>query len=316
MPRLTDQQLAERETGLGATDVAAIAGVNPWRTPFEVYLEKIGELDPDARVDDAARGRMERGHRLEDVALEWDRDVTGEPFRRVRGTRRHPRLPFMFCHPDALRPPFSKTRRLIEVKTAGRAWKEVPAHVEVQCLAQMACTGATAVDVVLLTFDGPPLRFVVHRNELLVAALEELSTAFWDRVTRRDPPPVDGSAGARTWLDKTPWRDVPEAAADPEQTRILAEMVDVRAELKRLAARDDELVNMLAFTMGDTPRLRASGVASVIWTAPGERRKTEWQTVAETLRGDLEEDAWTALITEHTSVRPFGRSFRVTDERG
>src|SRR4051812_30107677 len=39
-PRLA-KELRPRNTYLGATDIAAIAGVSPYRKPFDVYLEKI-----------------------------------------------------------------------------------------------------------------------------------------------------------------------------------------------------------------------------------------------------------------------------------
>ena len=35
--------LKERQKGVGGSDVAAILGLSPWRTPYDVYLDKIGE---------------------------------------------------------------------------------------------------------------------------------------------------------------------------------------------------------------------------------------------------------------------------------
>ena len=33
----------DRTKGIGGSDVAAICGVSPWKTPLQIYLEKIGE---------------------------------------------------------------------------------------------------------------------------------------------------------------------------------------------------------------------------------------------------------------------------------
>ena len=33
----------DKTKGIGGSDVAAIRGVSPWRTPLQIYLEKIGE---------------------------------------------------------------------------------------------------------------------------------------------------------------------------------------------------------------------------------------------------------------------------------
>jgi putative phage-type endonuclease len=315
MPRLSDEQMAERALGLGASDVATIAGVNPWRSAFELYLEKIGELDPDARLDDAARGRFERGHRLEDVALEWDRDISGEPFERVNRTIWHPRLPFLYCHPDARRRPWSRTRRLIEVKTAARKWTEVPRHVEAQVAAQMACTGADSVDIVVLGFDGPPTRFLVKRDEQLITALEGLATAFWDRVQRRDPPPMDGSAGASSWLDRR-WREEPERLATPEERTLIATYLSHKRSIVEAQAQVDRIGNILKFGL-EGNRVNAPGVGRITWMAPNEVKTPRWKDIASALRGELEEEAWAAIVEEHTTVQERGGWLRVNpDERG
>ena len=315
MPRLTEAQHQERERGLGASDVAVAAGVSPWQTPFELYLEKIGELDREAQLDDLSRGRMERGHRFEDIALEWDKDANGgEPYQRIGVTVRHPRLPFLYCHPDARRTPWTKTRTLIEVKTSPSAWKEVPRHVEVQVMAQMAVTGATSCQVVVLSFDGAPQRFTVERDEELVAALEGLTAGFWSRVERRDPPPLDGSQGASRWLDRTRWRDEPELAANDSQAEALVRLLEVRAVAAQLQAEDDAIVNALKFSMMGSSRLVARGVGKVVWTAPTQRKTVSWKSVVEQVRPLVDEQSLAEAIDHHTTVKDDVRSFLVTAE--
>lgn len=291
MARLSDSQLADRRNHLGASDIAVLAGVSPYQSAFELYLEKIGELDPDARRSDDDRARMERGHRLEDVALDWHADIAGIQIERIRRDVRHPRLPYIVVHPDARVRPWSKTRRLIEAKT-GRTPDGLRRDWEAQVQAQMAATGAVAVDIVVLGFDGPPAVITVERDEELIAALEGLAASFWDRVQRRDPPPVDGSHGASKWLDRMHWRDEPEQVATPEQAQALARLLWVRAETKRLEAEDAAIVNALKLTMAGGSRLYARGVGKVLWTAPTTRRTVAWKEVAgvyrrliETLKG-------------------------------
>lgn len=316
-PRLSAEQLTDRSRGIGASDLPAIAGVDPYRTPFEVYLEKIGELDPDALIDDATRDRFERGHRLEDVALEWDRDRTGEPYERVSRTIWHPRLPFLYCHPDARRRPWSKTRRLIEVKTSNEKWKAVPEKVQVQVQGQMAVTGATSCDVLVLGFDGPPKRFLVERSEPMVAALERMAAAMWDRIERRDPPPMDGSAGAGRWLDRTRYQKAPERQATAEEAALMADLLRTRAAAADLEREADRIINVLRFAMG-TNRVYAPGVARAVWTAPSVAKSTAWKDVAAELRGELEEAAWDAIIEAHTTTQERAGWLKVEaiEERG
>lgn len=326
MPRLTEEQIAAKSHQLGASAFAVLAGVSPYQTPFELYLQMIGELDPEAQRSDADRERMERGHRLEDVALDWDAELRGLSIERIRRDIVHPRMPFVVVHPDARVKPWRQTKRLLEAKTSARKWDVVPQHVEAQVQAQMAATGADVVDVVVLGFDGPPTPFEVPRNPELIAALEDLAAAFWDRVQRRDPPPIDGSRGASQYLDRL-FRDGPEERADASQAAALDRLLRIRADVKALEAEDDELVNALKFSMAGGSRLFAPGVGRILWTAPAERRDVAWKGVAAAYRERLEEtvirpgleadDARMALEeldaveAEHTTVKT-SRTFRPT----
>jgi putative phage-type endonuclease len=331
MPRLTTTR--DRSTYIGATDYAVIANVSPYTTPFELYLEKIGELDPAARRSDADQARLERGHRLEDVALDWDAELRGLSIERIRRDVVHPRLPFVVVHPDARVKPWRQTRRLLEAKTSGRKWDEVPRHVEAQAQAQMAATGADVVDVIVLGFDGPPAVWPVERNDELIAGLDALVAAFWDRVQRRDPPPIDGSRGAHTWLDRM-FREGPEERADASQADAIARLLQLRQEIKRLEAEDSELVAALKFSMAGASRLWAPSVGRIVWTAPGERRTVAWKEVAgayrlildrlvenpnayvgealEAIQASLGLDAVPAIESLYTTVAEGVRQFRVT----
>jgi len=327
MPRLTEDQLAARREHLGASDIAVLAGVSPWKTPFELYLEKIGELDPQARETPETQARQERGHRLEDVALDWDAELRGLSIERIRRDIVHPKLPFIVVHPDARVKPWTKSRRLLEAKTSGRKWDEVPQHVEAQVQAQMAATGADFADVVVLGFDGPPAAIEVVRNQELIDALEELAAAFWDRVQRRDPPPIDGSRAASRWIDRL-FTAGPEVEADADQARVLARLLEIRGQVKSLEAEDDELVNLLKFSLAGASRLYARGVGRVTWTAPAERRTVAWKEVAAAYRKWIEEvTPGTGMALEldrpdldwieglYTKVDEGVRQFRVSPEK-
>lgn len=322
MPRLTADQHDERAKGVGASDVPVIAGVSPWGSAFELYLEKIGEFDPHALETDKDRAIMERGHRFEDLALQWHSDITNQPVIRVRRTVWHRDIPFLFCHPDAAYD--RKLTRLLEVKTHPSAWKEVPRHVEVQVQAQMACTGAVSCDVLLQTFYGPPLVYTIERDQELIEAIQELVISFWRRVVDRDPPPVDGSPGARRWLDRTRWRDEPDIMADDLQRKRLARLIEVRDTIKDLEREDAEIVAALAFSMAGSTRLNAPGIGKATWSAPSDRRTTKWKEVSAEYRIEIEMAAqahgdplpeFDAIELRHTTIEEGVRTFRLTREK-
>lgn len=313
MPRLSEAQNADRRTYLGASDIPTLLGINPYQTPFELWLEKRGELDTREAANEQTRNAWERGHRLEDVALDWDAELRGLSIERVRRDIRHPRLPFVVVHPDARVKPWRSSRKLLEAKTSGRRWDEVPQRVEAQVQMQIAAAGADSCDVVLLSFDGPPVPYEVPRNDELIAVLEDVAAKWWDRhIVRGETPPIDGGKGTSQWLDRL-FREGEEAIADDSQAAALARLLAIRAEVKRLEAEDATLVNALKWSMAGASRLVAPGVGRIVHTAPATTRSVKWREVAQEyaalLEGSLPTEAIGRVIAEHTTERT-GRTFR------
>ena len=58
----------DRSTYLGGSDVAAILGISPWRTPLDVYLDKI---QPRKEETDPSRLKvLNRGKRMEPYVID------------------------------------------------------------------------------------------------------------------------------------------------------------------------------------------------------------------------------------------------------
>ena len=57
------QWLKLRKTGISGTDVSAILGLNPFKTPFEVYQDKISdEIIPVEENEKMLWGKLHRGY--------------------------------------------------------------------------------------------------------------------------------------------------------------------------------------------------------------------------------------------------------------
>ena len=46
-----DAWLAARRSGIGGSDIAAICGLSPYQTPYDVWLDKLGQWETVARLD-------------------------------------------------------------------------------------------------------------------------------------------------------------------------------------------------------------------------------------------------------------------------
>lgn len=193
--------LAARKLGLGASDTAAVLGVDPWKSALEVYLDKVNPVVHDDTVSEAA---------------EWGSAVEAVVARKVASRHRHlgkltpspglcahPDHPWMLATPDRLL--VDDTREaLLEIKTTDARnrpqWADGPPHrVLVQVQQQLAVTGLDVAYVAVL-FGGRemPAPFLVARDATVIDLIIEHGGAFWrDHVEARVPPEArlgDGSA--------------------------------------------------------------------------------------------------------------------------
>lgn len=183
-----------RRDGIGASEIAAVAGLSPWATPLEIYLRKIGEAP---EIEDNRAMRV--GRRLESVVLYEFCEETGEQIS-FEGYPcpliRHPDYPYMLATPDAE----TMSGRLVEAKTAGSRsfakWgtakdPEIPREYQIQIQWQLHVAGRDQGYIACL-IGGEDLRIhPVERNDRLISGLCDAAADFWERVVNRDPPEPD-----------------------------------------------------------------------------------------------------------------------------
>ena len=197
---LTPEQLAERRNYLGATDASCIAGMG-LRSPWEIYLEKTGQL-PSVEMNDA----MEWGLRLESVVAKKYADDHGEIEMSKPATMYHAKHPWMAANLDYV----SGAGRIVEVKTASHysakqggepGTDEVPSNYLIQVQHQMAVADLDTADIAVLIGASDYREYTVRRSDELIADLiYGILEPFWERVQRRDPPGVDFGSGRNRQL--------------------------------------------------------------------------------------------------------------------
>jgi putative phage-type endonuclease len=192
LPAGTDRDtwLAERRKGVTSTDAAAIAGVSPWATALDVYLDKKGLL-PQKFVSKA----MDWGTRLETTIAQAYADVAGEPLDVPPMLVRSREWPFLLASLDRVT---RGGRKIVELKSARTAegWGEagtddLPEYYIAQTQHQMATTGIHQVDVAVLIGGSDFRIYHVERNHHLIEILFGMASDFWKRVESNQPPEPD-----------------------------------------------------------------------------------------------------------------------------
>lgn len=299
---LTDEQLEQRQHGIGASEIAAIAGLNPWKKPIDVWLEKTG------RAQTAPQDlRQDLGHRMEGVIADLYAERTGATLLPCP-TLVHPEEPWILATPDRIASFGDPARdRLLEIKLVGARliahWADdtIPDYVVTQVLMQQHVTGIHEAEVAAL-LGGSDLRILScpHMPEV-IADLVEIGREFWfEHVMKDVPPPVDGSdSWARYIRARWPKDLLPVMKAPPEATAIARRLARAKEDLAAAEVRKAEAENAMKTLLAD-----AAGFVGDGWRCTYKSTASngvDWKAVA------LELGATPELQSKHT--RPGSRRF-------
>lgn len=251
-PATREEWLALRRESLGASEVAALLGVHPFMSAYELWAARSGLLADDS----SETAPMRRGRMLEAVAVDflaeerpgWQVTANRIPGGKVyRDAERR-----ISCTPDAFavdpsRDGFATVQiKSVEPSIYRRQWKndaggvEPPLHVVVQAIQEARLTGASwaAVAPLVIGFGitMPIIDIPLHAG--LMTRLDAEVAAFWRAVESGQPPAPDyGRDGAIiAALNPT---DPDGPAIDLSSDNALPALIDERARLSASAKDAD-----------------------------------------------------------------------------
>ncbi len=265
--------LAERKTGLGATDISAVLGYNPHRSAVQVFLEKTGRA-----VDESQSMRLRFGqHNEEFVAKEYER-VTGFKVQRYTAMLRHPEFPNIIGHVDRLVvPPGQKvaahrreirTDRGLECKTVDSyvfrysgEWGEpgtdqVPVIYLIQSGTYMGLTNCSRWDLAALVGSGAGDLPIYHlaRDRDLEEEIFRRAQEWWNRHVANDCAPEPQSEDDVALLYPQA-RQKESVLATPEIVTTVAELRNVKEALVQLEQTEADLAMVIKRHMGHADTL-------------------------------------------------------------
>jgi putative phage-type endonuclease len=316
--------LTARTHGLGGSDMAAVVGLSPFKSPIDIYMGKtepvqFGEdvkeflqwgnlLEPVIRDEYARRAQQDIVSGL-DIApffpgrsAQWDQQTI------VQAEGRE----WMLGTPDGI---MRNADAGLEIKNSGfkgENWgkggsDEIPDHYAIQCQWYMAVTGRPRWDVAAL-FSGNSLEtFRLTRNDDLLRELISAGEHFWnDNVLKGVPPPLDESASYARYLGKKYSLAACDVLpADDAISGWARELRQASDDKKRAEIREQLAKNQLGELIGDFQKSKGD-FGSINWIRPKQGSKTNWEAVAMALNPPTE------LIATHTSTTnnsPYIRAF-------
>lgn len=192
--------LQERTKGLGGSDASIVLGLNKYRTPFELWLEKTGQTD----LEDTAGEAAYFGNILEDVVAKEFEVRSGKKVRKNNFMLQHPDHPFIMANIDRK---VVGEDAILECKTAStylsKDWEseEIPEGYLVQVQHYLGVTGYKKAYIAVL-IGGQ--RFVwkeIERDDELIQMIFDAEVHFWNHhVLGNVAPALDGSSAAEKFL--------------------------------------------------------------------------------------------------------------------
>lgn len=193
-----EEWLKNRQAGIGGSDASAIAGLNPWKSSIQLYMDKKEENPQEIKSL-----RMELGNRLEGLVAELFTEETGLKVRNVNGMLKNEKYPFALANIDRA---IVGEKAFLECKTTNsfalKEWQDgVPPHYEIQCLHYMAITGATHCYIAVLIGNSDFIWHKIERDQETIDYLMQIEKEFWEENILKDIVPLpDGSDAYSEYL--------------------------------------------------------------------------------------------------------------------
>ncbi|MDF1509707.1 YqaJ viral recombinase family protein [Robertmurraya sp. DFI.2.37] len=251
--------LQERTKGIGGSDAGIILGLNKYRTAFELWLEKTGQVEP-VEVDNEA---IYWGNQMEDVVAKEFEKRTGKKVRRTNFMYSHPEHPFIKANIDRL---IVGESALLECKTASaylaKEWEgeEVPDTYLVQVQHYLGVTGKEKAYIAVLVGGNRFIWKEIERDEDLITMIFEAEKNFWERhVLGGEPPALDGSSAAEKYLKEKYERAEKdkEIVLPGEYKELLLQYEKVKSDEKLIKSAKTEIENKIKAELKDAE----SGIA-------------------------------------------------------
>lgn len=200
---MTNIPVSERKHWIGASESAALFGVSPYTTRFELWHQKVGNIPgPDISRDERVMG----GQFLEPSIAKWAAEKWYWPLQPVPQYRENPRIERMGCSLD-----FETIDGLepVEIKNVDTLvfrdqWAvedgvivHAPDHILIQLQHQLSCAPEGHPDgeayaqrgwIVACVGGNQLYRMEVARHPAMIERIEREVGHFWLTVEANEPP--------------------------------------------------------------------------------------------------------------------------------
>jgi len=262
--------LKKRRYCIGASEVAAVFGVSPWTTSFEMWTRKTQRIE---------RAKSQSWHR---AGLHFERAILDGVEEEFGPLLRDVRIPSDDCPiiVSTLDAQVKETTELakagdpVEAKTTGLvgpvngSWgedntDELEDYLVMQAMTQIICTGSEICHLYALIAGRGVVPFKIHRDDNLVELIKTECDAWWTKHVIKDIPPEQTEPIKLDVAKRLKRAKGSVVELDATADELVDRRNELKAELKGLKKEvdtlDGQLLGMLGFD-ASTGLFNESGV--------------------------------------------------------
>jgi putative phage-type endonuclease len=229
------EQLKMRKTGIGGSDAAAVLGVSRFKTPLDIYFDKLNDQVEEKQFTPA----QEWGIELEPIIIKKFAKETGLNCVLAKDTFRHPENNFMLANVDALIP---EQNAILECKTTNvyraKEWSEeggdnIPDEYLIQCAHYAEVLNVSKVYIAVLIGGSDFRIYHYDRNDKLGNVIITKEKEFWEKnvIAKVPPTPIYPSETIKLWQHKA---NGSSKIATEEIITHLRELKTIKSQIKTL----------------------------------------------------------------------------------
>lgn len=261
-----------RQKGIGGSDVAAICQMSRYKSPMNVYLDKIGELPP---LED--NPKMKAGRMLEPLIADWFAEETGMKVWRQNAVFQHREHDFMLANIDRWLPGQNaglECKNTAEYCRDDWSGTQAPTEYILQCNHYMAVTGADRWYIAVLIGGWDFQWRVIERDDELIQNLITVEKEFWHNHVLAKVPPAYSHQDTEYLKEMYPDSN-PSLTVDlpPEAYDIIKMLDDARATRKHAERVEETAKNQIKGMMGEAEQAYWQGDLRFTWKT-GKRGRT------------------------------------------
>jgi putative phage-type endonuclease len=236
-----------RTQGIGGSDVSVIAGINPYRSAHQLWLEKTGRVEPEESQNDYTHF----GTILEPIVKREFTARTGLKVRAKKMLLQSSEHPFMLADLDGVI--YENGEMCIfEAKTASAykqdVWEEgVPPEYVMQIQHYMAVTGAKKTYIAALVGGNHFYSHEIQRDDEMIEKIIAMEAYFWEHYVIGGIEPVpDGSSATTAYFNsRYSHSNGGTVQLPPEALSIFAQYDELSRQLEELKTAKDAVTNQL-----------------------------------------------------------------------